>query len=101
MCYTYIDGILSNAVFYDKKDEFKDLDNYFAHLKINTNAASVRIYGIRFYNESFSPRKVLNNYIATLPTWDERSMAYYQNEVYSGTGDVDLEKITSEEYKNL
>jgi hypothetical protein len=55
MLYTYIDGILSNAVFYNKGDSFEN-DTASAELIIDSSAAAVKVYGIRVYENALTAR---------------------------------------------
>lgn len=96
MCYVYINGVLSGAVIYDTKDSFQQAINQ-ARLKIFSDKASVKIYGIRFYTKALSDSGVLNNYTASLPTLQEREEEYKSNNVFSGS-EISFAMVSSEEY---
>ena len=85
MAYIYLDGILSNAIIYDKKiDSFRDSSFIPATLEINSEKAQIDIYSIRFYSTAFSHQKIINNYTASLDTLIEREKNYNDNNVFSG-----------------
>lgn len=97
MCYTYLDGILSSAVMYDKDDKFVEDKGGRAQFRVTANNAQIKIYGIRFYSTALASTKVLGNYIATLPTLEERQARYDTNNVYTNN-EVDYEIVSSEGY---
>jgi hypothetical protein len=73
MCYAYLDGKLSGAVIYNSGDSYQDTsEGTPATLQANSSNAQIKIYGIRFYNSALSSKVVLDNYIASLPTVQDR-----------------------------
>ena len=96
MCYTYLNGKLSEATIYDKDDTF--IDGYHpAELQVDSTYAQIKIYGIRFYNAALSEKVILNNYTALLPTLAERQKAYDSNNVYSGAN-ISFDLVSAEDY---
>lgn len=103
MCYTYLDGIISNAINYaadvDFTDDAKDSQpDYQGLLRINSAAGQIDVYSVRFYSTALDAAAVLNNYQATLDTLAMRQASYEQNLLRDIDGDIDLEKIEAEDY---
>jgi hypothetical protein len=73
MALTYINGKLSGASFYDvKNDHFESSPEGPATLQIFGSKAQIKIYGIRVYSSALSHRTIAENYMATLPTLQEK-----------------------------
>ena len=99
MVYGYLNGKISGAVIYNAaSDSFNDTQEGQAKLKIDSEDAQIKIYGIRFYSTALSDRLILNNYTASLGTLEERQTAYDSNNVYDAKGKIDLLKVSAEEY---
>ena len=98
MCYTYLNGILSNAVIYDKGDKFIESSDNPAQLYVDSTHAQIKIYGIRFYTTALKDRTILENYTASLPTLDERQKRYDSNDVYNDFDLIDYELVSAEGY---
>lgn len=98
MCYTYLNGILSNAVLYDKGDKFIESSDNPAQLYIDSTSAQIKIYGIRFYTIALKDRAILENYTASLPTLEERQSRFNSNDVYNDFDLIDYELVSSENY---
>ena len=99
MCYTYLDGILSSAVLYDKNsDTFYDGDRP-AQLIIDSTNANIKIYSIRFYSTALSHREILNNYTASFGIKELKEDKFNTNNVFNtATGKVDFNKVIAENY---
>lgn len=96
MCYTYLNGKLTEAVIFAENDRF--IDNYYpATLAVDSTYAQVKIYGIRFYSSALSEKIILNNYTAQLPTLEERQKEYDSNNVYVGNN-IDFDLVSAEDY---
>lgn len=50
MCYTFLDGIISNVFHYLENDDFRNNSQNKAYLRINSNGGQINIYNIRIYN---------------------------------------------------
>lgn len=99
MCYTYLNGILSSAVAYDKAATYKDSANP-ATLIMDSTFGIINIYGVRFYSSALNSSLVLNNYTASLPTLEERDKKFASNLVLDpATGKVSLAKVSAESYE--
>jgi hypothetical protein len=98
MCYTYLNGILSNAVIYDKGDKFIESSDNPAQFYVDSTHAQIKIYGIRFYTTALKDRTILENYTASLPTLDERQKRYDSNDVYNDFDLIDYELVSAEGY---
>ena len=98
MCYAYLNGILSAAVMYDKKDTFVQSAQSPARLYIDSTAAQIKIYGIRVYTTALRDNRILENYTATLPTLEERQARYDSNNVINDSNLVDFEMVSSDKY---
>lgn len=60
---------------------------------IGQNGADIDIYGIRCYaNRSLSSANIVNDYIATLPTAEQKRQVRYDNDIIIG-GRVDVEEV--------
>lgn len=97
MAYAYLNGKISGATILNG-DSFEDGVQRKAHLKIDSSVAQIKIYGIRFYTSALSDRVILNNYTATLPTLEEKQIAYDSNNVYDSAGKISYLKLLNEEY---
>ena len=96
MAYTYLNGKLTEAVILDRNDHFVDT-NTPARLKIDSQYAQVKIYGIRFYSNALSEQDILRNYTASLPTLEDRQKEFDSNNVYKGT-EISFDLVTAEDY---
>lgn len=83
MAFMYFNGVLSQAVIYSKdNDLFQDFNYIPATLEVNSSAAQVNLYGVRFYNSELAPAEILNNYTATLDTLEDREKSYKDNNIF-------------------
>jgi hypothetical protein len=98
MCYTYLNGILSSSVLYDKNDRFVDSSDNAAQLQIDSTNAQIKIYGIRFYTIALKDRAILENYTASLPTLAERQARYDTNNVYNDNDLIDFDLVSDPNY---
>lgn len=98
MCLTYLNGKISGAAIYSKKDNFIQSLDEPAELIINSANAQISIYSIRFYTNALSDSDILNNYTASLPTLDERQDRFDSNNVYNEEGLIDYEDVSAEHY---
>ena len=97
MILSYLNGIISSATIYNKNDSFVDSDMP-ATLVINSSAAAIKIYGIRFYSMALSHREILNNFTASLPTLEERQERYASNLVYNEKEEISKKLVADESY---
>lgn len=100
MCYTFLNGIISNVFNYDKgvQGNFANNAQNPAHLKINSEGGHINIYSIRFYNTGLDEQTILNNYQATLGTLRERQASYEENLIRRLDGSINLDLIAAENY---
>lgn len=87
MIKTYINGIVSGITQYTggsdassdsiAQNETEGIEP--ALIKVNSTAATIDLYNIRIFNKDLSDRQVLENYIATLGTIEERTACYNSN----------------------
>jgi hypothetical protein len=96
MCYTYLNGIISNI----KRRGNSDFENSAtkAELKINSAGGTIYIYNIRIYEAAVDGSVILNNYQATLDTLEDREKNYRQNTIRID-GKISLEEIEKETYE--
>lgn len=96
MCYTYLNGILSNAVLYLKTDNFSN-GTIPAQFKVNSTNGKIKLYNVRFYQMALSHREILNNYTASFSDIIEKEQKYNTNNVFNvSTGKVDLNKLEND-----
>ena len=94
MIYTYLNGIISSIVSYGETASFKDSSDNPATLMINSENATIDIYGIRFYSTALTDGDILNNFTASLPSLKEREIKYKDNLVLDPiTNKVSLSKV--------
>ena len=100
MCYTFLNGIISNVFNYDKNvsGNFSNNAQNPAHLRINSEGGHINIYNIRFYNTGLNEQTILNNYQATLGTLAEREASYNENLIRKIDGSINLDLVAAEEY---
>ena len=98
MCYTYLNGIISDVHNYQATDDFANNSMNPAYLKIDSTYGQVDLYSVRFYSSALDAQTILNNYQATLDTLELRQANYEQNLIRKITGDIDLESIEAETY---
>ncbi len=83
MIKTYINGIVSGISEYtgssDSIAQNSTTGSEPALIKIGSNTGAVDIYNIRVFNKDLTDRQVLENYIATLPTTEEKATSYANN----------------------
>lgn len=99
MCHCYVDGKSSGSVIYDASDDFKDVADNPAYLKIDSTSAQVKIYGIRFYSTALTNRVILNNYTASFASLEDRQETFDSNNVFDAQGKkISYDSVMSEEY---
>lgn len=98
MCYTFLNGIISNVVNYDKGYDFGNSSHSPGYLKINSAGGQINIYNIRMYSVGLDEQTILNNYQATIGSLAERQKNYAENLIRNLYGDIDLESVESENY---
>ena len=99
MCYTYLNGILSNVYNYKNSDDFTNSSAYPGYLKINSRYGQIDVYNIRFYSVGFNSYSVLYNYQAGLTPLELRQENYEDNLVYGSNNEkISLEQIESDSY---
>jgi hypothetical protein len=102
MFLTYLNGKLSNAVFYSNeegnKDRFIDNEVHQANFLIDSTNAEVNLYGIRIYSRAFNNQEILNNYTASFATLEEKEKHYKDNKVFNNNNNIDYNIVSSEEY---
>lgn len=99
MCYTYLNGILSNVYNYKNSDDFTNSSAYPGYLKINSKYGQIDVYNIRFYSVGFNSYSVLYNYQAGLTPLELRQENYEDNLVYNSNNEkISLEQIESDNY---
>jgi hypothetical protein len=96
MIYAYLNGILSAAVMY--KGSFVETQDYPALLTLDSSAAQIDIYSIRFYSTALSNRTILNNYTASLDTITERQNLFDSNNVYDSSDNISYSLVSAEDY---
>ena len=99
MILTYLNGIVSNATNYSPKTDgittHADIPELFT---VDSTAAEIHLYGVRFYSSALDEATILNNVEANLPTKAERTDRYLQNLVYDARGKISLKKIQDLSY---
>ena len=103
MIKTYINGIVSGITEYTGNSDSILQNNTTgaepALIKINSNVGTVDLYNIRVFNKVLSDRQVLENYIATLPTTEEKASCYANNiGLLDSTGEISVNNIESGNY---
>lgn len=98
MCYTFLDGIISNVFNYLSDDDFNNNPQNPGYLRISSEGGQVNIYNIRMYNTALDEQNVLNNYQATIGSLAERQKSYESNLIRDVYGVIDLEAIEAESY---
>ena len=99
LCYTYLNGILSQVAIYSKSDKFGGDIAYPATLSIDSTYADIKIYSIRFYSVERGSVNILNNYIASLDTANERKTKYAVNNISDERNEnIDFLKVSAEDY---
>ena len=98
MCYTYLNGIISDVHNYQATDDFVNNPQKPGYLKIDSTQGQIDVYSVRFYSSALDAQTVLNNYQATLDTLEMRQASYEQNLIRNINGDIDLELIEFDGY---
>ena len=98
MCYTFLDGIISNVFHYLEDDDFRNNAQNKAYLRINSDGGQINIYNIRIYNTALDEQNVLNNYQATIGSLADRQKSYEGNLIRDVYGVIDLEAVEAETY---
>ena len=93
---TYLNGILSGITEYDENDNIYETNNDKAKIIIDSQYGVIDIYNIRFYQTALGAQEILNNYIATLPTLQERETKYRDNfNLLDDNNNIDIETFDS------
>jgi len=99
MIKTYLNGQVCGITQYDKDNDdmiHNPMDP--AYIIFDSTAGIVDIYNIRVYkNAALSSNIVLNNYIATLSTLEEKTTKFTDNtNVLDDDNNISIEKIETE-----
>ena len=107
MIKTYINGIVSGITEYKggadaSSDSIKQNSTTGAEpalIKINSLSGTVDIYNIRVFNKDLTDRQVLENYIATLATTEQKTNCYNNNiGLLDSNGKISVNNIESGNY---
>lgn len=99
MVLTYLNGIVSNVTNYSAKVDGIATHNDVPELfTVDSAAAEICLYGVRFYNSPLDESTILNNVEASLSTKEEKTEKYLQNLVYDAKGKISLGKIQELSY---
>jgi hypothetical protein len=100
MIKTYINGVRCGITQYDKTDVMEDYDSFSnprskAYITLDSEAGTIDIYNIRVYkNSALSANTVLDNYIATAGTIEERANKFADNKpVLNNLNQISIEEI--------
>lgn len=109
MIKTYINGIISGITEYtgglndansDSIAQNTTAGSEPALLKIASDVGTVDLYNVRVFNKVLSDRQVLENYIATLPTTEEKTKVYQDNiGLLDFSGNISVANIESGKYQ--
>ena len=108
MIKTYINGIVSGITEYKggtdaSSDSIKQNSTTGAEpalIKINSLFGTVDIYNIRVFNKDLTDRQVLENYIATLATTEQKTNCYNNNiGLLDSNGKISINNIESGNYQ--
>ena len=91
----FINGNIEREVLFSisANDEFCTAAMSNGGIVLGQDGADIDIYGIRIYaNRQLSAQDIVKNYIATLPTSDEKREVRAQNDIMT-SGRVDIEKV--------
>ena len=107
MIKTYINGIVSGITEYKggtdaSSDSIKQNSTTGAEpalIKINSSFGTVDVYNIRVFNKDLTDRQVLENYIATLATTEQKTNCYNNNiGLLDSNGKISVNNIESGNY---
>ena len=105
MIKTYINGIVSGISEYtggmnsDSIAQNETTGAEKALIKIGSETGTVDLYNIRVFDKVLSDRQVLENYIATLPTTEDKVSAYANNiGLLDSNGEISVNNIESGNY---
>jgi hypothetical protein len=90
---------MSGITQYNSSDRFQENQNDRAIISIDSTSADIDIYNIRIYNVALDQTMVLNNYIATSGSVDERVEKAADNNITYEDGKINPEKVFHEDYK--
>lgn len=97
MILSYLNGICSNAEAYAKTDTLKDSSNP-AVFKVDSTYGQVDLYSVRFYNNAIDESIILNNYLASFNSKEEKQKLYNSNAILDSNGNISLDLIEAEDY---
>ena len=97
---TYLNGILSGITKYDPTDEMVENRQNPAKIIIDSTYGDIDIYNIRVYKKPLDSKAVLDNYIATLGTPEERVKKYQDNTgLLDNDNNISIDSIEGGSYK--
>lgn len=108
MIKTYINGIVSGITEYKggsdaSSDSIKQNSTTGAEpalIKINSLFGTIDIYNVRVFNKDLTDRQVLENYIATLATTEQKTICYNNNiGLLDSNGKISVNNIESGNYQ--
>lgn len=87
----WLEGIPSRCFSYSNSDSWTQINPQ--PLVIGSDEADVWIYRIKLYGNSLTRRDVLTNYIADCADTEEMVDRYERNDIFAGSGAIDIEKL--------
>lgn len=95
---TYLNGVISGITEYENNDYFQDAISSPAKIIIDSTYADVYLYNIRVYDAALDGRIILNNYLATLSTLNDKISQFEWNNIVDDNGNISLDLIQREGY---
>lgn len=93
LCRVFINGTINREFFFDI--EQGEWYRNGSEIVIGNPACDIDIYSLRVYNSELSSSNIQQDYIATLPTSEEKLRVRTQNSILGSNGTISLDKVNA------
>ncbi len=92
MILTYINGVISGVANYTNETSFRQLVP--VDITINPDGGALDLYSIRVYDRALNNVEMLENYLAEIPTLNERVEKFMFNDIFDEYGNASKDKMS-------
>lgn len=93
VCRVFINGVINREFFFDlEKGEWY---NSGSKIVIGNPACDIDIYSMRVYNNELSSSNIIQDYISTLPTSEQKLQVRKENAILGSNGTISLDKVNA------
>ena len=93
VCRVFINGVINREFFFNL--ESGEWYNNGSKIVIGNSACDIDVYSIRVYNNELSSSNILQDYISTLPTSEQKLQVRKENSLLGSNGTISIDKVNT------